>query len=150
MNYEKRAIIICLASAVLLLGACQVIEKGEADGTAVKYTIVDEEKVPQEMKECISKMEGKPFQITYKEGDWLYIGQGYGRQKKQGYAIRVDSCAESEDAIYVKTTLLGPGSDEVSENGEEKENVCMREGKLSKDPYVVWKMGGNEKQVIFR
>ena len=49
-----------------------------------------------------------------------------------------------------ETTLLGPGSDETEKDGEEPENVCVREGARSQYPYVVLEMAKSEKPVIFK
>ena len=98
----------------------------------------------------MKEMEEKPFQITYMQGDRLYVGQGYGKQEMEGYAIRVDSCTETKDVICVRTTLLGPGNDETEKDGEEAENVCVREGVRSQYPYVVLEMEKSEKPVIFK
>ena len=84
------------------------MEKEEAGGEMLEYSIVDEKKVPAEMTERIAGMEETPFQIMYVQGDRLYVGQGYGRQEMEGYAIRVDGCTEEKDVICVQTTLLGP------------------------------------------
>ena len=65
-------------------------------------------------------MEETPFQIMYVQGDRLYVGQGYGRQEMEGYAIRVDGCTEEKDVICVQTTLLGPGSDRKRWGGDGK------------------------------
>ena len=98
----------------------------------------------------MKEMEEKPFQITYMQGDRLYVGQGYGKQEMEGYAIRVDSCTETKDVICVRTTLLGPGNDETEKDGEEAGNVCVREGARSQYPYVVLEMEKSEKPVIFK
>ena len=103
---------------LIFLGGCQVMEKEEAGGKMLEYSIVDEKKVPAEMTERIAGMEETPFQIMYVQGDRLYVGQGYGRQEMEGYAIRVDGCTEEKDVICVQTTLLGPGSDETEKDGK--------------------------------
>ena len=102
-----------------------------------------------QMTERIAGMEETPFQIMYVQGDRLYVGQGYGRQEMEGYAIRVDGCTEEKDVICVQTTLLGPGSDETEKDGEEMGNICMREDGFSQYPYVVLEMAKSEKPVIF-
>ena len=134
---------------LIFLGGCQVMEKEEAGGEMLEYSIVDEKKVPAEMTERIAGMEETPFQIMYVQGDRLYVGQGYGKQEMEGYAIRVDGCTEEKDVICVQTTLLGPGSDETEKNGEEMGNICMREDGFSQYPYVVLEMAKSEKPVIF-
>ena len=115
---------------LIFLGGCQVMEKEEAGGKMLEYSIVDEKKVPAEMTERIAGMEETPFQIMYVQGDRLYVGQGYGRQEMEGYAIRVDGCTEEKD-------------------GEEMGNICMREDGFSQYPYVVLEMAKSEKPVIF-
>ena len=147
---RMRSHVVWLVWMLLFLGGCQVVLKEIADGQQVEFSIVDEKKIPKEMAECIEKMAEESFQITYVEGGWTYIGQGYGRQETKGYAIRIDKCMEGKDVIGVQTTLLGPGSDEIKKDGEELANVCMREGELSKYPYAVWKIAKNEKPVIFK
>ena len=102
------------------------MEKEEAGGEMLEYSIVDEKKVPAEMTERIAGMEETPFQIMYVQGDRLYVGQGYGKQEMEGYAIRVDSCTETKDVI------------------------CVREGVRSQYPYVVLEMEKSEKPVIFK
>lgn len=125
-------------------------DKKTTDGKVLEYSIADEKKVPEEMAGRMKEMEEKPFQITYMQGDRLYVGQGYGKQEMEGYAIRVDSCTEEKDVICVRTTLLGPGSDETEKDGEEPENVCAREDAFSQYPYVVLEMAKSEKPVIFK
>ena len=90
---------------LIFLGVCQVMEKEEAGGKMLEYSIVDEKKVPAEMTERIAGMEETPFQIMYVQGDRLYVGQGYGRQEMEGYAIRVDGCTEEKDVICVQKYL---------------------------------------------
>lgn len=125
------------------------MEKKTTGGELLEYSIMDEKKVPEEMTERIAGMEEKPFQIMYVQGDRMYVGQGYGKQEMEGYAIRVDGCMEEKDVICVQTTLLGPGSNETEKEGEEMENICMREGVFSQYPYVVLEMEKREKPVIF-
>ena len=50
---------------LIFLGGCQVMEKEEAGGEMLEYSIVDEKKVPAEMTERIAGMEENPFQIMY-------------------------------------------------------------------------------------
>ena len=89
----------CRVTGVIFLGGGQVMEKEEVGGEMLEYSIVDEKKVPAEMTERIAGMEETPFQIMYVQGDRLYVGQGYGRQEMEGYAIRVDGWTEEKDVI---------------------------------------------------
>lgn len=145
-----RCSVIWLIVLLMFLGGCQVLDKKTVDGNVLEYIIADEQKIPEEMAGHMKEIEEKPFQITYMQGDRLYVGQGYGKQEMEGYAIRVDSCTETKDVICVRTTLLGPGNDETEKDGEEAENVCVREGVRSQYPYVVLEMEKSEKPVIFK
>jgi len=94
---------------LIFLGGCQVMEKEAAGGEMLEYSIVDEKKVPAEMTERIAGMEETPFQIMYVQGDRLYVGQGYGRQEMEGYAIRVDGCTEEKRRDLCTDNTSGTG-----------------------------------------
>ena len=70
------------------------MEKEEAGGEMLEYSIVDEKKVPAEMTERIAGMEETPFQIMYVQGDRLYVGQGYGRQEMGNICMREDGFSQ--------------------------------------------------------
>ena len=48
---------------LIFLGGCQVMEKEEAGGEMLEYSIVDEKKVPAEMTERIAGMEDNEMEI---------------------------------------------------------------------------------------
>ena len=74
---------------LIFLGGCQVIGKrGSRVEKCWNIPLWMRKKVPAEMTERIAGMEETPFQIMYVQGDRLYVGQGYGRQEMEGYAIR--------------------------------------------------------------
>ena len=60
------------------------MEKEEAGGEMLEYSIVDEKKVPAEMTERIAGMEETPFQIMYVQGDRLYMGDRKWRDMRSG------------------------------------------------------------------
>lgn len=133
-----RRLLTWIAAALLLcvLAGCSVEKKGEDKQNDVEFTIVEEEEIPKEMARVIEEQKKEPFQITYGDKEYLYIGQGYGEQPTSGYSISVDSCYEAEHAIYIHTSLLGPGTEEeISENP-----TC---------PYVVVRVKWSEKHVVF-
>ena len=57
------------------------MEKEEAGGEMLEYSIVDEKKVPAEMTERIAGMEETPFQIMYVQGDGCMSDRGMGDRK---------------------------------------------------------------------
>ena len=48
------------------------------------------------------------IRMTFAEGEVLYLVRGYGEQMTGGYSIRVKSCTEDEETIWLATQLLGP------------------------------------------
>lgn len=129
-------LLFCILIAGILAG-CSVEKKDEKKLKDLEITVMEKDEIPEEMKKMIEEQKKEPFQITYGDKEYLYIGQGYGEQPTSGYSITADTCYEAEDAIYIHTTLLGPGKDEeISENP-----TC---------PYVVVRTTWNEKHVVFQ
>lgn len=132
---KKRILIYSMLFAACSLMGCRIITKTEKGHVPVKYEIVEEADVPDDMKEEIEQKKGKPFRIVYREPGVLYIGEGYGKQECSGYCVEWVECAEAEEALYIETTLHGPGSEGV---------VCE-----SEYPYSVIRLEESGKQVIF-
>ena len=129
-------ILMCFLLLFSAVG-CRAEEKDDTKLRDLEFTVLEKDEIPKEMASSIEDRKKEPFQITYGDGEFLYIGQGYGEQQSSGYSVAVDRCYEGEHAIYIHTTLLGPGSgQEISENP-----TC---------PYVVVRLAWNEKYVIFQ
>ena len=109
---------------------------GRKDRTEVTWETVEEADVPEDMKKEIEKQKEKPFQITWGDGEWLYIGKGYGSQPTEGYQIEVEGLWESGDFLCVDTRLDGPAT---GTEPEEKESY----------PWLVIRTGWTEKTVVF-
>lgn len=130
------AVLMCLLLLFVWTG-CRAVRKDDTKLQDLEFTVIEKEDIPEEMRSSIEARKKEPFQITYGDREYLYIGQGYGKQPTSGYSVAVDSCYEAENAIYIHTTLLGPGSEE-----EISENPTY--------PYVVVRLAWNEKYVIFQ
>ena len=121
--------------AVLVLGTgCG--QETEENRTDIDFTVIEPEKVPEELAEIIQEHREEEMQLTFSDGGGLYAVRGYGKQDTGGYSITVDECAEGEEQIYVATTLLGPPQSQ----------------QVSKDPsypVIVIKMENREKEVVF-
>ena len=64
----------------------------------------------------IEEKKKEPMKVTYADQGYLYAAVGYGKQETSGYSITVDECYETDNAICIHTSLLGPKKDEkVSE-----------------------------------
>lgn len=105
--------IFALAALVLVImitGCARRHAGGEL--TDIEFTVLDSEDAPEELKEMIREREETPFQITYADQGKLYIAEGYGKKPTTGYSVVVSGLGETEDAVHIRTTLLGPEKDE--------------------------------------
>ena len=104
---------------------------------SVLGSAIEEEDIPQSLREMIKGGEKKPFRITYSDQGFLYIAQGYEVQPTTGYSVEVKELYETETAVCIKTTLIGP------KKGEEKE-------KAETYPYIVVQTEDVKKDVLFK
>lgn len=111
--------------------------KEEEKRTNLEFTVVSEERLPEEVKKLVDEKKQEVFKITYADSGYLYICVGYGAQETGGYSVTVKDLYATENAIYVDTNLLGPK--DASE-------------KLKKEPsypYLVLKTPFMDKTVVF-
>ena len=103
----------------------------------IEFTVVNEDDIPKEFLSVIQEKNKNPFKLTYTDQGALYIAEGYGSQKTSGYSIEVKDCYETENAVYVRTNLIGPAKDEKIVETETF-------------PYIVIKMEFIDKNVVFQ
>lgn len=121
----------------LLLAGCGLGGETKKPGTELDFTVVKPEEIPEELKKVMEEHREEEIQIVFEDQGSLYAVRGYGKQETGGYSISVDECLESEDKIYIATTLIGPSQTEG----------------LSKDPsfpVIVVKMESRDKEVEFQ
>lgn len=138
---RKRKIgILCmlclLLAATALLSGCTYLSDERIKLRDLDFTVLSEEKIPEELKGIIEEKKTLPFQITYTDNQNLYICIGYGEQETGGYSIAVEELYLTDSNICVNTSLLGP---EASEKGN----------KTPSYPYIVLKTEFLEQTVIF-
>lgn len=101
-----------VAAAMLLLcvvlTGCGMSGEGNIKLSDLDFTVLSEEKIPEELKTVIAEKGSEPFRLTYSDNQNLYISIGYGEQKTGGYSIAVDELYLTDDAVHVSTSLLGP------------------------------------------
>lgn len=102
----------------------------------LEFTVLDREDVPSALSAVIEEKKEEPFQISYGDQGVLYIAEGYGGQPTSGYSVAVDSLYETEDAVCIHTSLMGP------EKWEETEETVTY-------PYVVVQLEYIGKDIIF-
>lgn len=103
----------------------------------LKFTIIEEEQIPQELMQQIEEKKQQEMQLCYSDESNLYVVRGYGTQQCSGYSISVDEVYETEKSIVVHTSLIGPAATEQIEQ-------------TATYPYVVLNMELSDKSVIFQ
>lgn len=105
--------LLCVCLMIFGAAGCST-EKGEnTDGRSeVEFTVVNPDKVPEELAQEIEKNKQGEIRMSYTDGGNMYLVRGYGEQKTGGYSISVVECTENESEIYLDTRLLGPANQE--------------------------------------
>lgn len=102
----------------------------------IEYTVVEDADLPEELKQIIEEKKENAFKLSYAKDSYLYVVVGYGKQPTGGYSICVDDLYETENTIFIKTTLIGPS---------EQEEISQAETY----PYIVVKMEFLDKDVVY-
>lgn len=133
---KKAVLLLSVILCLPLLAGCSMLSEERVKLQDLGFTVVSEEKIPQELKTIIDEKKADPFKLTYSDAEYLYIVIGYGQQESGGYSVAVNDLYLTEEAIYVNTTLLGP---ENSDTGN----------RVPSTPYIVLKMDYMDKPVVF-
>ena len=75
---------------------------------AIEYEIVEAADVKPKMMAVIEERNARPFRLTYRDGNDYYAAVGYGTKPTAGYHIRVEEVCETNQGIFVKTSIEGP------------------------------------------
>lgn len=127
----------CLIVLIMcMLAGCGVQTQDKERLQDLEFTVLDPEKIPEELRNVLEEKKTSPFKVTYEDEGYMYICIGYGEQETSGYSIVVEDLYLTSNAIYVETELLGPG------NGEETAAVTTC-------PYIVLKLEYMDKSVVF-
>ena len=120
-----------------ILAGCGVQTQDEERLSDLEFTVLDPEKIPEELRNVLEEKKITPFKVTYEDEGYLYICVGYGEQQTSGYSIVVEDLYLTSNAIYVDTELLGP------QKGEETAAATTC-------PYIVLKLKEMEESVVFK
>ena len=126
---------IIYGCAVLIQGCS--LAREEEKLREVDYTVVCPEDVPQELGDEIQNVKDKEFQLSYDDGEYLYIARGYGSRNTSGYNISVKDMYITEHTLVLDTEITGPG---------EGEDVVDKKT----TPYIVVKTEPMERQIVFQ
>ena len=110
---ERKQRIAGIVLAFVLMGTCffcgcDLMGEESVKLRDLEMTVLSEERIPKELLSIIEDKKSQPFELTFKDENYLYICIGYGEQNTGGYSIVVDDLYLSEKSICVSTTLLGP------------------------------------------
>lgn len=133
----KRIVVLLLCCMAVCLTGCGADgEKSAERGKDWDYTVVAVRDCPEDFLKELEEKKVNPFQMTYLDGEYLYIAVGYGEQATGGFSIVVRGLYEMGERLCIETELMGPGKDEVV-----KERASY--------PYVIVKTEKTDKEVLF-
>lgn len=130
-----KCLLVC-SLAVYLLSGCTITKVEDKKVQDLDYTIVKEEELPEEVQWILADNQESKMKMSYVDQGLEYVIIGYGAQMTSGYSVEVLEVYESESAVYVRTNLLGPSSEE--------EIV-----ELTTYPYIVICIEENEKPIVY-
>lgn len=140
MLRERQKSIFLLLLLLMLCGilicGCGVKKSGTEKVRDLEFTVLEEDEIPDKLKEAIEEKKADDFKMSYILDDYLYIVRGFGMQETGGYSIQVQELYLADNAIYFEADLIGPESGEVKE-------------KAVSYPFVVVKTERLEENVVF-
>ena len=122
-----------LAMSVLLAGCGKSSDSAKVRD--LEFTVVDQERLPEELKAMIEEKKTQPFKMTYSDDENLYIVVGYGPQETGGYSIQVKELYLTDNAIVFDTELLGPEKGETAAK-ETSYPVIVVQTELLENPVI--------------
>ena len=132
----KKWCLMIVMLAVYVLAGCGIQTQDKERLGDLEFTVLDLEKVPEELRNVLEEKKTSPFKVTYEDEGYLYICIGYGEQQTSGCSIIVEDLYLTDNSIRVKTELLGP------KNGE-------KAAEATTCPYIVLKLEYLDKSVVF-
>lgn len=133
---KKICLLVIVSIMAATLSACGGETEKEENRNNLEFTVVSEDRLPDELKEILDQKKESAFKLTYADEGYLYICVGYGKQESGGYSVTVNELYETDNAIYVNTNLLGP-------------KAGSSPGSSPSYPYIVLKIEFRDKTVVF-
>ena len=133
---KKICLLVIVSIMAAMLSACGGETEKEENRNNLEFTLVSEDRLPDELKEILDQKKESAFKLTYADEGYLYICVGYGKQESGGYSVTVNELYETDNAIYVNTNLLGP-------------KAGSSPGTSPSYPYIVLKIEFRDKTVVF-
>ena len=133
---KKICLLVIVSIMAAMLSACGGETEKEENRNNLEFTVVSEDRLPDELKEILDQKKESAFKLTYADEGYLYICVGYGKQESGGDSVTVNELYETDNAIYVNTNLLGP-------------KAGSSPGTSPSYPYIVLKIEFRDKTVVF-
>lgn len=134
---KKRTVSVFLTVCLLFFTVgCEKQTESAERSKDLDYTVVAVRDCPQDFLKELEDKKVNPFQMTYMDGEYLYIALGYGEQPTGGFSITVHGLYETGEKLCLETELLGPGKDETV-----KEKASY--------PYIIIKTEKTDREVLF-
>lgn len=134
---KKCIVVLLLLSICMEISGCSIKKSSDDKICDLEYTVVEDGEVPEELMDLIEKKKEEVFNLTFDNGECLYMVAGYGAQPTSGYSVFIREMYETDNAICVESGLKGPDK-------TEKVNDIVTY------PYVVVKIEYTDKTVLFK
>ena len=109
-NMKKRII----AGGIVLLACCGCgIQKQDQKISDLPFHVVEQKAIPDELMDIIEEKKEGAFNLTYEDGESLYIVVGYGKMQTGGYSIEVPQFYLTSNHVVIDTNLIGPQTEAV-------------------------------------
>ena len=93
--------LLAVAWIGLAAAGCGIEDTNGSKIEDVEFTVLEEESVPEELKQEIEERKEMDFKLTYEDNGKLYIARGYGEKETGGYSISVKKELEQQLAVPV-------------------------------------------------
>lgn len=133
---KKTILLICTLFFLLCQIGCGVSQAEGKRGKDYDFTVVKEVDIPEILKKQVDENKINSFELSYTDGEFLYIAVGYGEQESGGYSIQVEGLYGQGEKVRFVTKLIGPNEKQVVK-------------KKPTTPYIVVKMENVDKLVEF-
>lgn len=107
---KKVAAMLILVFMMTMIAGCKSQPAKDKKLKDLEFTVVEPVDEPEQLKTMIEEKKVQMMKLSYSDGEYLYVVVGYGEQNSGGYSIQINEFYETENAIYIDTTLLGPDS----------------------------------------
>lgn len=103
-----------VVGGLLLLACCGCsLQKQNEKMSDLSFHVVEQKAIPDELADIIEEKKEGAFNLTYEDGDTLYIVVGYGKMETGGYSIEVPQFYLTKESIVIDTNLIGPREEAV-------------------------------------